>query len=463
MDAFADKLGRIGAWCGQNKYLGAIKNAFQNFMPATIAGAIGVLWTNVLVNSGTGLGALWEPIMVLEPLNPIFAAINFATISCISIGVVMLVGQEIAEANGETGTYPAVLSFIAWLVVTPNAYNIADMAVTTTAVDEYGANIASTVGKMLEGNADVASIGTFSGIGGSYTGATGLFTALIIGILAMEIYSFLRKQDALKIKMPEQVPPGVARAFEVLIPTFIMLAIVGGIGELLHATTGMYVNDAISKYIQEPLTAIIGGNLIAVMFMYVLISLFWLVGIHGNNMLAAVKEPLFKPLLYANTALFQAGAKEGYNTFNLTMLQMFGEWGGSGVTLGLVIAIFIFGRRPDNRAIATLSVVPGLFNINETVTFGIPLVLNPILGIPFIVAPCVCIAVGYFLIELGICPPVVIEVPWTMPPLFLGFLATGGQFMGAVSQLIVIVLSTVIYAPFVIFYERYQNKQADEA
>lgn len=463
MDAFADKLGRIGAWCGQNKYLGAIKNAFQNFMPATIAGAIGVLWTNVLVNSGTGLGALWEPIMVLEPLNPIFAAINFATISCISIGVVMLVGQEIAEANGETGTYPAVLSFIAWLVVTPNAYNIADMAVTTTAVDEYGANIASTVGKMLEGNADVASIGTFSGIGGSYTGATGLFTALIIGILAMEIYSFLRKQDALKIKMPEQVPPGVARAFEVLIPTFIMLAIVGGIGELLHATTGMYVNDAISKYIQEPLTAIIGGNLIAVMFMYVLISLFWLVGIHGNNMLAAVKEPLFKPLLYANTALFQANAKEGYNTFNLTMLQMFGEWGGSGVTLGLVIAIFIFGRRPDNRAIATLSVVPGLFNINETVTFGIPLVLNPILGIPFIVAPCVCIAVGYFLIELGICPPVVIEVPWTMPPLFLGFLATGGKLMGALSQLIVIVLSTVIYSPFVIFYERYQNKQADEA
>ena len=92
MDAFADKLGRIGAWCGQNKYLGSIKNAFQNFMPATIAGALGVLWTNVLVNKSTGLGALWEPIMALEFLNPVFAAIQFATISCIAIGVVMLVG-----------------------------------------------------------------------------------------------------------------------------------------------------------------------------------------------------------------------------------------------------------------------------------------------------------------------------------------------------------------------------------
>ena len=86
MDAFADKLGRIGAWCGQNKYLGAIKNAFQNFMPATIAGAIGVLWTNVLINDSVvngapqGLGGLIPAVMGLEPINAVFNAINFCTI-----------------------------------------------------------------------------------------------------------------------------------------------------------------------------------------------------------------------------------------------------------------------------------------------------------------------------------------------------------------------------------------------
>lgn len=456
MDAFADKLGRIGAWCGQNKYLGSIKNAFQNFMPATIAGAIGVLWTNVLVNSNTvegnaqGLGGLIPQVMALEPLNPVFNAISFATISCISIGVVMLVAQEIGEANGESGAFPAVLGFMSWMVVTPTTHHA-----WLNAKGEW------TTGAILpEG---VESLGTFNGIAGSYTGATGLFTALIIGILALELYGWLRKQDALKIKMPEQVPPGVMRAFEVLIPTAITLIIIGGLGELLHQMAGLYVNDAISKYLQEPLTKIIGQNLIAVMFMYVLISLFWLVGIHGNNMLAAVKEPLFKPALYANTAIFNGEKTGEYATFNMGMLQMFGEWGGSGVTLGLVIAIFIFGKREDNRAIATLSVVPGLFNINETVTFGIPLVLNPILGIPFIVAPVVCIAIGYFLIEMGICPPIVLEVPWTMPPVLLGFLATGGKLMGALSQIIVIVVATLIYIPFVIFYERFQNKQAAEA
>lgn len=473
MDAFADKLGRIGAWCGQNKYLGSIKNAFQNFMPATIAGAIGVLWTNVLVNKSSGLGALWEPIMALEVVNPVFAAIQFATISCIAIGVVMLVGQEIAEANGETGAFPAVLSFIAWLVVTPNSNSVAGLGLTDAAgaavtklVD--GESVAVTIGEQL-GDLTPAA---FSGISANYTGATGLFTALIVGILAMEIYGWLRKQDALKIKMPEQVPPGVSRAFEVLIPAFLMLVIVGLIGHVAYLATGKYLNDLISYYIQQPLTNIIGGNIFAVCLMYVLISLFWLVGIHGNNMMAAVKEPIFKPMLYANTALFTEGKTmpltaeiqaHGYYDLNLGLLVMFGEFGGSGVTIGLVIAIFIFGKRADNRAIATLSVVPGLFNINETVTFGIPLVLNPILGIPFIVAPVASIVLGYVLTIMGIMPTVVLEVPWTMPPVFYGFLATGGKPMGAVCQLLAIVLVTLIYIPFVIFYERYQNKQAAEA
>ena len=476
MDTFADRLGRIGAWFGQNKYLGAIKNAFQNFMPATISGAIGVLWTNVLVNdtvvqgNAQGLGGIFKPIMVLAPINTVFAAISFCTISCISVGVVMLVAQEIGEANGETGAFPAVLGFIAWGVVTPTAHAVTTLASSLT--DSAGNAIA--IGDVLTkgGVADLSKVGTFTGFGADYLGATGLFTALIVGIVALEIYNAFRKMDSLKIKMPEQVPPGVSRAFEVLIPTFLTLVVVGLIGWLVQITSGQYVNDLIKTAIQQPLLNIIGDNIVAVMFMYVLISLFWLVGIHGNNMLSAVKEPIFRPMLYANTALFTEGKTialtpeikaHGYYTMNLTMMQMFAEWGGSGVTLGLVIAIFIFSKREDNRAIATLSIVPGLFNINETVTFGIPLVLNPILGIPFILAPVVCIFVGWLLVTIHFCPYIVLEVPWTMPPILLGFLATGGSIMGAISQIIVIVVATLIYIPFLLVYENYQNKQASQA
>ena len=190
--------------------------------------------------------------------------------------------------------------------------------------------------------------------------------------------------------------------------------------------------------------------------------LFWLVGIHGNNMLSVVKESIFTPLALESVEKFNRGEKTT-NIINMYAIQMWGEIGGSGCTLGLVIAIFIFSKREDNKAIATLSLVPGLFNINETVTFGIPMVLNPILGIPFVFACLVTILVGYVLTVIGFCPVACLTVPWTTPPIVFGFLATGANVMGAVTQAILIVVSTVIYVPFLIAYEKYQNKQAAEA
>ena len=465
MDAFADKLGRVGAWCGQNKYLNAIKNGFQNFMPATISGAVGVLWTNVLVNSSTGLGAIWKPIMALEVLNPIFAAMQYATISCITIGVTMLVASEIAEANGETGAYPAVLGFILWVMVTPTTFAAKDLG--ASYIDAKGISHGFSLGQFINVTGEAAKHQitadsfSYSGIMSSYTGATGLFTGLIVAILGMELYNMFRKNDALKIKMPEQVPPGVARAFEVLIPTCLTAIVVGAVGLVCQLATGAELNALIYNVIQKPLQNIIGNNLVAVCIMYVIIMLFWCVGIHGNNMVAAVKEPIFRPLLYANTAAYTAHHDIPY-VMNLTMIQMFAEFGGSGVTIGLVIAILIFSKREDNRTIAGISFVPGLFNINETMTFGIPLVLNPILDIPFILAPVVTVIIGYILVSSGFCPKIVLEVPWTMPPVLFGFVATGGNLMGAVAQLVVLAVSVVVYIPFLIAYEKFQAKQAAE-
>ena len=465
MDVFADKLGRVGAWCGQNKYLNAIKNGFQNFMPATISGAVGVLWTNVLVNSSTGLGAIWKPIMALEVLNPIFAAMQYATISCITIGVTMLVASEIAEANGETGAYPAVLGFILWMMVTPTSFAAKDLG--ASYIDAKGISHGFSLGQFINVTGEAAKHKitadsfSYSGIMSSYTGATGLFTGLIVAIVGMELYNMFRKNDALKIKMPEQVPPGVARAFEVLIPTCLTAIVVGAVGLVCQLATGAELNALIYNVIQKPLQNIIGNNLVAVCIMYVIIMLFWCVGIHGNNMVAAVKEPIFRPLLYANTAAYTAHHEIPY-VMNLTMIQMFAEFGGSGVTIGLVIAILIFSKREDNRTIAGISIVPGLFNINETMTFGIPLVLNPILDIPFILAPVVTVIIGYILVSSGFCPKIVLEVPWTMPPVLFGFVATGGKPMGAVAQLIVLAVSVLVYIPFLIAYEKFQAKQATE-
>lgn len=447
MDKMADVLGRVGAWCGQNKYLSAIKNAFQTFMPLTIAGAIGVLWCNVLVNADSGLGLFWKPIMALEVLNPAFAAVQFATISCITVGITFGIAQEIGEANGETGYFAGLLGLASWLAVTQNGfsnYALIDTAKNTLVVGDNGA------------------LTTFTGLSGGALGATGLFTGMIIGVLSVEIFCALRKVDGLKLKMPETVPPGVARAFEVLIPAVITLIIISLIGRGCQlATDGLYLNDIISTYIQEPLGAI-GATVPGVIVIYIIIMLFWLVGIHGNNMLAAVKEALFTPLMMQNIDTYSKtnNAKgDDLHIFTMAWLQMFGEFGGSGVTIGLVIAILIFSRREDNRTIAGISIVPGLFNINETVTFGVPMVLNPILGIPFVFAPIVTLAIGYVLTIIGFCPKAVVNTPWTTPPILHGFLTTGANIMGAISQAIALVASILVYVPFLLAYERYQNKQ----
>ena len=120
----------------------------------------------------------------------------------------------------------------------------------------------------------------------------------------------------------------------------------------------------------------------------------------------------------------------------------------------------IFSKRDDNKAIASLSLVPGLFNINETVIFGIPLVLNPILGIPFVITPLINIVIGYILTIIGFCSVACLTVSWTTLPIIFGFLATGASIFGAITQAILIVVSIVIYTPFLISYEKYQNKQA---
>ena len=458
MDKMADVLGRAGAWCGQNKYLSAIKNAFQNFMPLTIAGAIGVLWCNVLVSESSGLGMFFKPIMALDFLNPAFNAVNFCTISCITVGITLGISQEIGVWNmgaDRAGYVPGLVGLAAWLSVTNTVQSIDLISVTDKAGKALG-----SVTKFLD-LPDGATVSTITAINGNELGATGLFTGMIIGILAVELFCALEKVDALKIKMPEQVPPGVARAFEVLVPAAIVLIITACIGSFCYDLTGLYLNDVIKNSIQGPLGAV-GASIPGVMIIYLIIMLFWLVGIHGNNMLSAVKEALFTPLALENVEAFDKG-QEPKNIINMYFLQMTGEFGGSGVTIGLVISILIFGKREDNRAIATLSVVPGLFNINETVTFGIPMVLNPILGIPFVIAPIVTIIIGYILTVIGFCPVACLTVPWTTPPILFGFLATGADIMGAVTQAILVVVSTVIYAPFLLAYEKYQNKQAAEA
>ena len=462
MNKLVDALSWVAMRCTQNKYLNAIKNAFQNYMPISLTGAVGMLWTNVLVNDHGGLGTVFPLIMDLKCFSPIFEALKYATISCMSIAIVLLLAGEIAEANGDHDIYPVIVSFVSWLVVTPHIIDglhinvllrTGSGAIIQTKLSNF-VHIPHSVGVSL-------SDFTAQGINVMYTSSTGLFTAMFVAIVATELYHLLRNCEWLLIKLPSQVSTNQVLSFMNIVPTFLTLLIMSSLSYLCVISTGHTINTNIYNLVQLPLQLLTGDNLIAVLVLYFVISLFWIVGFHGKNLLSPLIESFYRPLLYINMAAFNAGLRgKGIPyVFNTAMFQMFADIGGSGATLGLVLYILLFSKRHDNRMIANVSLFPSLMNINETVIFGMPIVFNPILDIPFILAPLVTLTVGYFLITIGFCPRIVIEVPWVMPPILYGFLVTGGSIYGALSHLICICVSLLIYAPFIYIYEMRQKKE----
>ena len=232
--------------------------------------------------------------------------------------------------------------------------------------------------------------------------------------------------------------------------------IVGLIGFIVNQTSGLYLNDMIFNLVQSPLQHV-GGSFIGGLIFVIVISLFWCVGLHGNNMTSAITTPLLTALLLENEAAVQAGGK-AVNIINTSYWSCFITICGTGIALGITLAILIAGKREDNRAIAKLSLLPNLFNINETVVFGVPVVLNPPMCVGFILAPIASYVISYVLTAIGFCPVMYINVPWTTPILLSGFLASGGNIMGAVTQLICLAAVVLVYIPCVRIHEKQQEK-----
>ena len=433
MEKFTETLQRVGVWCSKNKYLSSISAAFQNFMPFIIIGAIGVLWSNVIVNSSTGLGALVPAIMGLSFLNPAFDALNFATIGCITVGVTLLLGQEIGSRNGIGGAFAGFLAFACLLTLIPTS-----MAAFTEA-------------------GEATALG---GLSTDILGSTCMFTGMIAAILSVELFTVLFKIDGLKLKMPDHVPPGVSRSFEYLIPGFLTMVIFAVAGRLIQMATGAYVNELIYNAVQTPLQGL-GASLPGLLIFELIALLFWCVGLHGDNMIGGVFMPLMTALSVENMNAVAAGQPAPY-IVNWSFARIVYATGGTGLCIGLTIAILLFGKREDNRTIAKIAIVPNMFNIMEVNMFGLPMVLNPILLVPFVIAPIVSTIIAYVLSVIGIMPVIYLNLPWTMPPFLYAFLGSGGNFIAGLIHIGLIVLAVFIYAPFVMAYERQQNAMMEE-
>lgn len=422
-DKLQNVLLSISAKVESNKYLGSIKEAFTMFVPFIIVGSFGSM-LNILVAGANGL-AKWVP--WLSKLSPAFTTINFVTISCMSLPIAFLIGYKLAEKEQVPQLESGLIGLLSYLAVCPN-----------------------TISTVVEGLKDPV---VSNGLGSGVIGAQGLFVSMIMSILAVKLFKVLTNIDAIKIKMPDSVPTGIARSFNILIPIFIIITVFSVAGCLFNAYTGNYINVWIYNIIQVPLQAL-ANTTVGIVILSLVNQIFWFLGIHGGMVIEGVRGPLSAAGIAENISAVQAGGV-ATNILTRGFWTSFVVVGGGGITLSLLIAIFIFSKREDHKSIAKFSLIPGICGINEPVVFGLPLVLNPIFAIPFIINSAIAALIAIGATNIGFITCGILDCPPGLPVFITGFISYG--FNGIIVQAIILAVTFVIWIPFVLL----SNKQVE--
>ena len=298
-----------------------------------------------------------------------------------------------------------------------------------------------------------------SGLDKTWLGGQGMIGSIIGGLLTGLIYSWFMKKD-IRIKMPEGVPDGVAAAFTGLIPAATICTGAVVCYGICVAVAGQTPIELIYTFLQAPLQGIT-DSLGGVIIFTTLIPLFWFFGVHGATVVGAVMGPINTSNMLQNQALVEqfmnsgmsrneavaALATNGGHILSEPFMNTFNAITGSGITIGLVVYMVFFAKSAQMKQVGKLGLGSGIFNINEPVLFGTPIVMNPKLLVPFVLTPLVGVTGAYILTMIGFMPYTTgISVPWTTPPILSGFLNVGWQ--GALWQAIELVASFFIYLPF---------------
>ena len=407
---------------GKNKYLIAVRDGFLLSMPLLIVGSFFLLIANFPI---PGWSDFWARFFG-EDWVSYFAKPTDATFSIMAILAVVGIGYSFAEQMNVDKLFGAASAMVSWFLIMP--YEV-----------------------LLEGG------GSVKGIPLDWVGSKGIFVGIICAFLSIHIYAWVNKKGWV-IKMPEGVPPTVVKSFAALIPAGVSMLVFFVINIVFAMTPFHSAFDFIFTILQVPLLKL-GNTLPAMVIAYIFLHLFWFFGVNGGSVVAAVFNPILQTLSAENLAAYQAGAPIP-NIICQQFQDLFATFGGCGSALSLMIAMLLFCRSKRIRELGKLSLVPGLFGINEPIVFGLPIVLNPMILIPFMLVPTINIVISYICMSIGLVPLCSgVAIPWTMPVVLSGFLSTGWQ--GAVLQLVLLVLGIFVYMPFI----KMMDKQylADEA
>ena len=406
---------------GNSTLIQAISTGLMYTLPLTLVASVFSLLSSFPVASVSA----W---FVAVGLTPHFDALTGGTLNIISLFMAVTIPYTYVSLKKKKNTTPlmgGVISLAIFVVLMPQ-----------------------TVG---ENNIPALSF--------DFIGSSGMFVAMVVGIITSLVYINLTQKSMLRIKMPEGVPTNVTQSFEPLLIAFIILIAVVGIRFGLSLTPINNIFNLIDVVVAQPLLKL-GSSPMALLGIAVIANSLFFFGIHPNVINTAI-VPLLYTMILTSAEQFAAGQEMTYKVALIT--NGFTNNDAVGSTLSLLLAILIFGKSQRYKSLAKVMIVPNLFNINEPVIFGLPIMLNPILFVPFFLSTIITGLIGYFAASSGFItyynPLMSIGIPWTVPRFISSFFSMGWQ--GSVLRIFTTVIMAFVYLPFVKMLDAQERKEGN--
>jgi len=409
----------IASRLGQERWLVALRDAFISLMPITIAGSLAVLIKSLITAAKVHLG--WNTFaFAMQPLVSISDLVWRGTFSLYACFFALALGYQLAKNFEGNRLAAAIVSLSSF------SLSIANYA----EIRLHGESV------VVKNAFDISQFST-----------TGLFTAILFGSIGFLIYYACYKARFM-LHLSTNMPHAEQAAFDSLIPAMVAIFSVGGINYLFQAVTHDYFGDWLLTTIQMPLVKW-GQGFGTVLLVTLLIQVFWFFGINGLGVLSPILDSIWLTAQNGNITAATSGKVPPYvwvrGSFNV-----FAWFGGAGGTLMLIVAILAFSKRSDYRTIAKIALAPGIFNIGEPILLGLPVVLNPVYLIPFLLTPVVNVAFSYWVSVMGLVNPVQVAVPSIMPPIIGPFLACNYDWRAIILSIVNMLIAFAIWSPFVI-------------
>lgn len=413
-DQLEKVLAPVAEKLSKNKVLSAIRDGFIIGTPLIVVASIFLLVANFPISGYaefmTGIfGEGWATHL---------GSVTAATFDVISLLTVIGIGYSYAREKEVDRISGGVIAFVAFLIITQQSY--------PEYVNEAGR--------------------AFRGYSFGNLGSQGIFLAMITALVSVEIFAFVKNKGWV-IKLPDGVPPAVMESFASLIPSAFVMVVFFLVRIGFQATSFEYAHVFIYKALQAPMMGF--GEFWGFDIIYQFLSnLFWFFGINGPAVTNTVFRPIHEAMTIANLTAFEAGNTVLPFIFTGPFRDFFSNYGGGGSTLSLVIVMVTMAKSQRMKQLGRLSIVPGIFGINEMIIFGLPVVLNPIIIIPFLFVPVVNSILSTLMMVLNVFPYTSgIALPWTTPVFFSGWLSTGSVLAG-IFQIGLVILGCVLYFPF---------------